>query len=189
MNFVTHQFKITGILPLLTHNPASMRAASTAPKTKKIPTREEEVEAGLYRDKRGNCCLPSIAFRSAFLNGLKNKRVGKASAISVLQPAVLPADEFTIILNQKTGKPFKSYEEIDERRAVVQRQGIIRHRPKFINWGCVLSLNIDEDSVPIEHIEEHLNNAGTVIGVGDFRVEKKGTFGTFTAKLLSGKGE
>jgi hypothetical protein len=33
-------------------------------------------------------------------------------------------------------------------------------------------------------VEEALNIAGQVIGVGDFRIEKRGTFGKFKAELV-----
>ena len=128
MNFQNHKFKVIGVLPLLTHNPSSMGGPSTGPKTRKIPTPEEEAAAGAYRDDKGNFCIPSVAFRSAFLGGLRNKRVGKSSAISVFQAAVLTVDELTVLVDQKTRKPLKKY-VIDSRRAVIQRSGVIRSRP------------------------------------------------------------
>jgi len=182
MKFQTHKFKITGILPLLTHNPAGMKPATKGPGLKKIPSAEDEAKGGLYENDKGQFCVPSVAFRSALLNGLKFKKIGKKSAISVFQAFVLPVDEFTVLVDPETRKPLKDY-VIDTRRAVIQRSGILRSRPKFPIWGCDLQLSIDEDGTEPEMVAENLNIAGSIIGVGDFRVEKKGMFGTFTAEL------
>lgn len=176
------KFRVTGDFPLLTHNPAQMRRSDGGVKSKKIPSAEEEAEAGLYKIDEG-FALPSVSFRSALLNGLKNKKVGKASAISVFQAAVFNIDEHCLLIDGK-GKPIKEY-NIDTRRAVVQRQGILRSRPRFEKgWGCLLELEIDTDMVSPEQVVEHLNNAGLVIGVGDFRIEKRGPFGRFHVELV-----
>jgi hypothetical protein len=176
------KIKITGIFPLLTHNPQSM-IRDPKVKNKKLPTIEEEAESGVYRNEKGNICIPSCSFRASLLNGLKNKKIGKSSAISVFQAAVFNIDEFSVLIDPQTGKPLKKY-TIDSRRAVVQRQGIIRNRPRFEKWGCYLILQIDEDVVSPEIVVENLNNAGMICGVGDFRIEKRGPFGRFSAELI-----
>lgn len=183
MDLQVFRFKVTGLLPLLTHNPAGMGAQSNGPKTKKIPTKEEEAKQGLYIDADGNFCLPSMAFRSSFLNGLKNKRIGKASAISVMQAAIFNVDEFCVLIDPDTEKPLTDY-TIDSRRAIVQRQGITRNRPRFEKWGCYLNLDIDLDITQAEQVEENLNVAGQIIGVGDFRIERRGIFGRYKAELM-----
>jgi hypothetical protein len=183
MNLALYKFKITGIFPLLTHNPAGMNQPSTGPKAKKIPTSEEEAKAGLYIDADGNYCIPSIAFRSALLNGLKGKKVGRSSAISVFQAAVFSVDELSVLIDPGTGKPLLEY-SIDTRRAIVQRNGVLRSRPKFEKWGCHVHLEVDLDITTPQQVEEALNMAGQIIGVGDFRIERRGTFGKFSAKLV-----
>lgn len=183
MDLKLSKFKVTGLFPVMTHNPAQMRRASEGATKKKIPSEEDEAKAGLYLDEKGNYCLPSGGFRSSLLNGLKNKKVGKASAISVFQAAVFNVDELTVLVNPKTGEPLKEY-KIDTRRAIIQRQGILRSRPRFEKWGGILSLQIDEDITTPEQVEENLNIAGQVIGVGDFRIEKRGMFGKFKVELM-----
>lgn len=176
-----HRFRVWGDFPLLLHNPAQMRR-NEGVKQKKIPTPEEEAAAGLYLVE-GGFGIPSVAFRSALLNGLKNKKVGKASAISVFQAAVFNVDEFCLLIDGE-GNPLLKY-GIDTRRAVVQRQGILRSRPRFEKgWGCILELEIDVDMVSPEQVVEHLNVAGLVVGVGDFRIEKRGPFGRFHVELM-----
>jgi hypothetical protein len=186
MKLGAHRFQVTGIFPLLTHNPKAMGAASAGPKIRKIPTPEEEALAGCYRDAKGNFCIPAVAFRSSLLNSLKNKKFGKSSAISVMQAAVFnhPASELAVLCDPDTGKPLTKY-EIDTRRAIIQRNGVMRSRPRFESWACEITLVIDGDSVVSpEMIEEHLNIAGQSIGVGDFRIERRGFFGAFKVELV-----
>jgi len=183
MNIQTFTYKITGIFPLLTHNPSSMAVASGNPQTKKIPSPEEEARAGLYIDSDGHFCLPSIAFRSALLNGLKGKKVGRYSAISVFQAAVFNVDEFTVLRDPATDEPLRDY-VIDTRRAIVQRNGVLRSRPRFNKWGCYVRLDVDLDITTPQQVEEALNVAGQIIGVGDYRIEKRGMFGKFKAELV-----
>lgn len=184
MNLALCKFKITGIFPLLTHNPAGMQPNANSPKVKKIPTPEDEARTGLYLDDDGNYCIPSIAFRSALLNGLKGKKVGRSSAVSVFQAAVFNVDEYSVLVDPENDKPLREY-CIDTRRAIVQRNGVLRSRPKFEKWGCYVHLEVDLDITTPQQVEEALNIAGQVIGVGDFRIEKRGTFGKFTAVLMS----
>lgn len=184
MNLASCKFRITGIFPLLTHNPAGMQPNVNSPKVKKIPTPEDEARTGLYLDDYGNYCIPSIAFRSALLNGLKGKKVGRSSAVSVFQAAVFNVDEYSVLVDPDTDKPLSEY-CIDTRRAIVQRNGVLRSRPKFEKWGCYVHLEIDLDITNPQQVEEALNIAGQAVGVGDFRIEKRGMFGKFKAELMS----
>ena len=56
---------------------------------------------------------------------------------------------------------------------------IMRHRPRFDQWGAQFSLLVDDDQLALETAHQLLNEAGNSIGIGDFRPEKRGPFGTF----------
>jgi len=150
-------------------------------KLRKIPTPEDEAMAGLYVLEDGAYGMRGEAYRSALLNGLKNKKVGRASAISVFQAAVFSVKEWVTLVDPKTKKPLKEY-AVDSRRAIVQRQGVIRSRPRFEEWGAYVPLFIDTEMVSADQVLEHLNVAGRIIGVGDYRIEKRGMFGRFKAE-------
>ena len=178
--------KCMGLFPLLTHNPASMGVSDNGPKNKKIYTPSEDAKSGCYMDDKENYCLPSVAFRNAFLTGLKGKKIGKVGAATRLQPAVFNVDDLTVILDAETLKPIKKY-DIDARRVLIGRAGIIRHRPKFHKWAAIVTFRIDQDIMSIEQLVENLNEAGKSVGVGDFRIEKRGQFGSFDAFLYEDK--
>lgn len=56
----------------------------------------------------------------------------------------------------------------------------IRYRPEFRNWSTVLVIEYDENGkLSFENILTMLNAGGKVNGVGEWRPEKDGIFGTF----------
>lgn len=183
MNFQKHTYWIVGVTPLLTHNPASMQVGSSSPSRKKtIPTPEQEAEAGLYKIE-GGFGIPAVAFRSALIYGCRGFKMGKVGAASVVAAAVTHVDEFCLLLDPDTCKPLKKY-EIDSRRCVIGNASIIRSRPKFPKWACKLIFEIDVDQINPSVVLTHLNEGGMKAGVGDYRPQKMGWFGKFTAKEI-----
>lgn len=175
---------------LLMHNAAAMQNSnSKGVGIKKIPTPEQEAEAGCYRDDKGNFYLPSSAFRSAIIGkggSASGRRIGKRSAISCVSAGFFMQTDQVPLLHPETNKPLNKWDKIDTRRAVVQGQGVLRSRAQLFVWSCVLICEVDEDFVTVPQIIELLNTAGKVSGVGDYRPQCKGMFGRFKAELLSG---
>jgi hypothetical protein len=168
---------VDGITPLLTHNPASMGMSADAMKGGRIPLPEVEAEAGTYRMPDGQCALKGESFRGANLGAAGAWRMKKSSARSRL--AHITVVEELIPLHRKDGTPISDY-VIDARRARVQKQGIIRHRPRFDDWSCTFTIEYDPLIVPDPKlIVDILQDAGSRIGVGDYRPASNGWFGRF----------
>lgn len=178
------QFRITGVSPLLMNNPASMGGSDNGLKSgKKKYDPEIEAEARLYRNERSELVVPTIAFRSALFRAGTSRKIGKVAAKTVIAGAVFPVEQECIILDAKSKKPRKDY-EIHACRAVVNNAGIIRHRPMIKDWALDLALEIDTELLPEPTVvEELLNIAGKIVGVLDWRPQKLGSFGRFTAEL------
>lgn len=180
------QFRIEGVSPILQNNPAKMQAntGGELKSGKKVYNAADEAAAGLYRNERGEIFVPSIAFRSSMFRACTARKIGRLSAKTVVSASVFPVETECILIDVKKGKPIKDY-KIHACRCVVNKAGIIRHRPMIENWATVLSLEIDLAMLPdVKVVEELLNIAGKVAGVMDWRPEKFGTFGRFTAKRI-----
>lgn len=182
-------FEITGVSPLLMHNAASMqpRDPNALKGAKKDPL-DTSLEPSMYIDGNGNLYIPSAAFRNALIAASKGRKIGKTGAAFVIQGSVFPVDDEIALIDPKTKKPIPKTAAIEDRRSAVNNNckppaRIIAIRPKVLNWSCALNLEVDETLVNVAIVEEILGIAGRVIGVGAFRVEKKGTFGRFDAKL------
>ena len=180
-----YTYHIEGVSSLLMHSPkAMMEAQPTGPATRRIPTPEEEAEKGAYRDEEGFLYLPSEAFRASIMHGAGGRRIGKTAARTVLSGAVFTTAPRTHLVDPGSGEQLREY-RVHVARVVVQRNSILRARPEVERWGCVLELEVDLDFTSPWQVEELLNIAGRISGVGDFRPEKRGPHGRYRAELLT----
>jgi hypothetical protein len=180
------RFKITGVSPILQNNPAKMQASKgTELGGKKTYDPVIEAEAAVYRNDRKEIVVPSIAFRAAMFKACTGRKINKLSAKTAVAASVFPVEQECILLDGK-GKPIKDY-KIHSCRCVVNKAGIIRTRPMIEHWSTVLALEVDTNFLGKgceQVLEQLLNLAGKIAGVMDWRPEKLGTFGRFTAKLI-----
>lgn len=183
-------FTVVGQSPLLTHNPASMQASSAQGKTKRtvseIPTPEVEAERGLYLDDEGRKCMPGIAFRNAFIKAASSFRgpwQKKRETLKAIVSHCTVREELVPLLDAK-GKPMEKY-KVDMRRAMVQRNGVTRCRPRFDAWRATFTLLWDDAILVADEdtlrgiFSDVFNDAGKRIGVGDYRPANGGWFGRF----------
>ena len=178
-------YRITGVSPILQNNPAKMatQGSDGLKSGKKIYVAADEAEAAVYRNEQGEIIVPAIAFRAALFRAATNRKIGKLSAKSAVAGSIFPVETEVQLVNAKTNKAIKDY-KIHSCRAVVNKAGIIRVRPMIENWACDLVLEVDTEMIPnVAVITELLNIAGKIAGIMDWRPEKLGTFGRFTAKL------
>lgn len=177
-------FTIMGTTPLLTHNPSSMQQASGTGR-KKIPTPEEEAEAGTYRLPDRTLGFPAGGIRRSILDGATGLRVNRKAAKPFLAGSLLVADPMFPVLDGE-GDPARY--AIDTQRAVVQHQGIMRSRPRIdLPWliPCVFAFNqIIEERLLEPLLTEALREAGRIVGIGDYRVQKMGTYGCYQAEQI-----
>lgn len=177
--------KLNGLTPLLLHNPAGSMPAGGAKKIsrKVIPSPEEEAKASRYVLPDGNFFIPAIAIRNSLLGGAKGFRIGRIAAISILSGALDIIDEVFPLLRDNQPLNAENY-SVDTRRAVVQGQGIMRSRAKIeLPWQVEAIFGYNPDLVNLQQVKEIASNAGRVVGLLDYRPEKKvglpGWFGKF----------
>jgi len=165
--------KIVGTTPLLMHAPTGVGAVKT---TKKVTTYDPEDEAkkGLYVNKEGKIFVPAMALLGCLREAGKQHKApgrGKQSLKALIMSGIRIFPEEVIVSPQTW--------EIDARTAVIQRQRIMRWRPRFDIWELSFDLKIlDEDTLSPSQIREVLSDAGKYNGLLDFRP----FFGTFTVK-------
>lgn len=83
-------------------------------------------------------------------------------------------------------EPITEY-EIDVRRCIVQRQGVMRARPLIdLPWACVAEFEYDAglgtaegEPVAVKLYLQALGYAGQIVGIGNYRPERGGRFGKF----------
>jgi hypothetical protein len=178
-------FGVVGISPLLTNNPEGMTLAKPrAKKGQQVYDPAVEAENGVYRTADGACCIKGIAFRSAILSAASAFKVKRFVTMKSLLSHIIVLQELCPLSNPQDDKPITSY-EIDRRRVIVGKGGIVRARPRFNHWAAAFTIAfdrslIDEGSLPT--FADVVNDGGNRFGVGDYRPECSGWFGRFAVK-------
>lgn len=179
-------YTIEGLTPLLMHNPRAMMTmnenGSGPKKQKSIPSAEDEAEMGAYRTADGVLAFPAIGVRNAMITAagaFKYKTRSWKGFVTHIQ--IEPSD--LLMLSNGDG-PLTEY-EIDVRRCVIKGRGaIVRARPIVKKWHTSFSFIVDTSMLPTDDphglIKTFLLEAGSRIGIGDYRPEKTGWFGRFT---------
>jgi hypothetical protein len=169
------EVKIEGTSPILFHNPAGMARRGAVKKgASSIPTPEEEAKASCYWLPDGSSLMfPGDNIQAAMLRVASNYKANKKALTPFVAGSVVVEPEHV---------PFNTKDYlIDTRRAVVQRQGILRSRAKLPVWKLIFTLLVDDD-FPVRELDilkQMLDEAGRRVGIGDFRPEKRGRFGKF----------
>lgn len=190
------QVKLTGIRPLLLHNglladpvnPYVRAIKKIVSKGSKKLTESDYIErdrlewlGSLYwSEDTGGMIIPSDNLERTILEGARKNKRGKdfAAAVFVAEPEVP-------LIHRMTGK---TQEEIYANPAYTLRKGVkvqlsrvIRIRPMIPpGWTLRFTLEFDESIVNLSDIETALNEAGSLVGLGDWRPK----FGRFTAEII-----
>lgn len=112
--------------------------------------------------------------------GKNHKLKGSRSSVRYTVPAaVFMTSDILIICNGDGKTPAKDY-EIDSRSVVnpSTKGRYMRHRPRFEKWSMNFTLRLT-GLLPEDFCHKLLNEAGEQQGIGDFRPNCRGPFGTF----------
>jgi hypothetical protein len=173
----TFKVRLQGKTAILLHSPSGMDRNRNGAKRgeKQIDTPEVEAAKGLYwMADKSSIGFPSLNILRSAITASTAWKIGKKSIVPFMAGSVSIDEEMI---------PFGTLEyEIDTRRAVVQKQGILRSRPKLpAGWNLSFEVNVDGDA-PAELckiLPDIFAEAGRRVGLGDFRPEKRGPFGKF----------
>lgn len=159
--FLFHRWSVDGV-------EAKSKAAKGS-KSKK----EDDLESYVYRTEKGEIAIPAEYFRMSIINAAKFKqdqRSPRKSAMDLFKAGI-------VILDEYCGLGTKKWDFVDRRRVQVQRSGITRSRPAFhAGWTVTVSLQILlPEYIQPSLLNEVIQSAGRLIGVGDFRP----TYGRF----------
>lgn len=165
---------IQGVSDLLFHrwNCDAVEEKSRAKKGS-AAKKTDDLESYVYRNEKGQLALPGEYLRMAVIGAAKfrqDPRSPRKSAQDLFKAAVVAVTPLASLNAEKW-----DYE--DRRRVVIQRNAITRTRPAMkAGWRVTIQLqcNLPEYVSP-DLLNEVIQQAGRLIGVGDFRP----TFGRF----------
>lgn len=174
--------EIRGVTPLLIHrfSEASEQAKPTRRMVTQSTDPREEATKHAYIAKDGTFYFNAFSIPSAMGNaGANHKNRGSRKTLRFVVPSAVTvtSDAITILNGDGPAKQF----EVDSRPVTIPatKGRIMRHRPRFDQWGARFDLMVNDDLLDPEMAHQLLTEAGLSIGIGDFRPEKRGPFGTF----------
>jgi hypothetical protein len=184
---------VTGSCEILFHRwqSDSVDAKAAAAKGSKAK-KTDDVESYVWRDDHNQICLPGEYLRGSLIdprNGAakyrQDPRSPRKSALDLYRASIIALTPLAPI-TKADGSIATEWDSLDRRRVTVQRAGVTRERPCFnTGWSAtVIFLCQSPNYIPPTSLAEALNDAGRLVGVGDFRP----SFGRFTVtsfELLS----
>lgn len=185
----TKEIKVTivGVTPLLQHRfgDAEMEALDDTTRSAiriERGTPREEAEKVCYRDKEGYLFHPGAAIARLLREaGSAHKLKGTRKSVKFIVPsAVIVLDDAIPLTNGSPAKRLKTF-EVDSRPVTIPatKGRVMRHRPRQDEWSATFRLRVNEKLLPAEFVHKLLVEGGEQLGIGDFRPEKGGPFGTF----------
>lgn len=162
------QVTIEGVAPILFHawNCESVESKGRAAKGSK-EKKTDDLESYIYRNDKGELCLPGEYLRGAIVGSSKfqqDPRSPRKSAADLFKAAI-------VSLTPLASLGSKDWDYVDKRRVTIQRNAITRSRPAMKEgWKAtfILLCNLPEYVSPSK-LNETIQAAGKLIGVGDFR--------------------
>jgi hypothetical protein len=173
---------IVGTAPLLVHRFSEkakrkmlddMQGRKT-PKKPKDP--DAEYEGAFYRLADGGYGFPVLAFKAATIGGARF--YGKAVSMTALKQYLFLKGEVG-----DDGRALCRIEGEPEMREDVVRVGQggtdLRYRPQFREWSTLLEVTYVTSAITRDSILSLIDAGGMGVGVGEWRPEKRGDFGTY----------
>lgn len=159
---------IQGTAPILFHRWNCERVDSQSRAKKgSAEKKTDDVESYVYRNDKGELCIPGEYLRMAVIAAAKfqqDPRSPRKSASDLFKAGVLSLTELASL-------GVKTWDYLDRRRVVIQRSSISRHRPAMKEgWTAKFILQIQlAEYLDSQLVNTTIQQAGKLIGVGDFR--------------------
>jgi hypothetical protein len=167
--------EITGISPLLMNRFNTDETKSA--KEKNLTPRDAAAKV-CYIDEQNKLYYPTNNIFACLIEAGKYHKEGKVkvtTARSSLIPAGVMIDGETVYFSKPDNW------EVDSRAVVVPSTGgrIVCHRPRLDEWCLNFTLILDTKMFSPKTIRTYIDDAGSKVGLGDFRPARKGIFGRF----------
>lgn len=180
---------IVGTAPLIVHNFGEkskrqmLEAQQGRKKAKELRDPEGEYLSSLYRlvDEGGveTYGFPVTAFKAATVGAArfygKQLKMTELRQFMFFRGVLTPGDPQQLVPLE--GEPRMREDVV--RLAGMGRPADLRYRAEFPVWGAVLEVTYVRTSLARESVLSLVNAGGLGVGVGEWRPEKRGEFGTF----------
>src|SRR3990167_9976043 len=178
-NIKSLSVEIEGTSPLIFHRWSEKAKQMILDKQMKKATKgretknpEKDVEESYYKDSEGRIAFPALCIKQAMVNAVRNVEGG---TMTLLRGSVFVAGD-------KDGLIPVNYKKKMGRSDMVRvgkGSADIRFRGQVNDWSMKFTIKFNADVISAEQVLNLLNIAGFSCGLGEWRPEKSGDFGTF----------
>jgi hypothetical protein len=182
----TLQVPIIGTTPLIVHRfsekaKRQMLDNMQGRKSQKQPKDPEgEYEGAFYRFKDSGTGVPVVAFKLATVGGARF--YGKQITMTALKQFLFFRGEVGV-----DGQALARIDGTPEMREDVVRVGQggtdLRYRPIYHEWSTTLTITYVKSSLTRDSVLSLIDAGGMGVGVGEWRPEKGGEFGSYRIDL------
>lgn len=152
------------------------KQAKKANKGRETRNPDEEAEGSFYKDSNDKIAFPALCIKQAMVNAARNI---EGVTMTLLRGSVF-------VVGDKDGLIPVDYKKKSYREDMV-RVGMgtadIRYRGQVEDWSMTFLLKINSDVISAEQASNLLQIAGFSCGLGEWRPERNGDFGTFSVVL------
>lgn len=187
----TIELPIVGTSPLIVHNFSEkskrqmLESMQGIKSPKKIRDPEADYESGFYRietakGEKQRYGFPALGFKAATIGAAryygKDVKMTELKQFLFFEGVLTPADNQPLV--EIFGEP--TMREDIVRLAGPTRPADLRYRPQFENWTATLRILFVDNCISLDSVLALVDAGGLGVGVGEWRAEKKGLFGSFT---------
>jgi len=182
-NIRTVQFAVTGLTPLISHKWSEKakkqmldKQMKKSVKQKPAKNPEQEYRDSLYLLSHGEhpdgpYGFPACGFKAAAVRAAKQTTMTMTDARSLFY--VVPDDGELVQIHGD--RPHLRQDMVK-----INMTTDIRYRGQFDNWHVNLNVKYNADSISQEQLLNLFELAGFTSGIGEWRMERGGTFGAFS---------
>lgn len=181
----TIRVPIVGTMPLIVHNfsEKSKRTMLDAQQGRKTPKQvrdpQAEYEASFYKMGDGGYGMPVTAFKAATVGAARfygsSVKMTELRQFMFMHGELSDADPQALV--RITGEPRMREDVV--RLSGAGRTADLRYRPEFPDWSAELVVTYVTSSLSRESVLSLIDAGGLGIGVGEWRPERRGEFGTY----------
>lgn len=169
------RIEIDGITPLLMNkfNDSSLEGNARD----KNETPREAAYKTAYLSENGVLYYPGENIFASIVCAGKYHKIGK-NKVTTMKSSLIPAG-LTML---STVCLFNTSEfEVDSRSVVIPSTGgrIMKHRARLDKWTTSFSIEIDSNLISEKMARQIIDDSGSKVGLGDFRPDRKGSFGKY----------
>lgn len=175
---------VQGVSPLLMNKMSKDQLQALWSKEKPArtaarPTPREHAERALHTLENGKACIPPYMLMSCLIAAGQFVRLDGKRQVSTAKSTVLPGlmTVENAEISLKHAKPWEV--DMQQGRNPNGGEAVCIVRPRFDEWSFSVKVAVDTTQIATTTIRTLWDLAGQRIGLGDFRPQRKGTFGRF----------